>query len=63
MSWGPIIVNAVVSVVTGLAKLAAEAGQPVNLSEVMATAAARSGADMAEYEAQLEEQRKLFPEG
>ena len=58
-----LIVAAIVSLVTGLVKVAAEAGQPVDLQKVMATAAAQAGVSMSEYNKQLEEQRALFPDG
>jgi hypothetical protein len=58
-----IIITAIVSLVQAGVKLAAEAGHPVDLQKIMATAAAKAGASMAEYNRQLEEQRKLFPQG
>jgi len=58
-----IIVQGVVGLVTALVKIASDKGETVDLSKVMATAAARAGASMSEYNAQLEEQRRLFPGG
>ena len=58
-----LIINGVVVLVQLGIKMAQKAGEDVDLTKVMATAAARAGATMADYEAQLEEQKALFPEG
>ncbi|MFH1184528.1 MAG: hypothetical protein V1755_05755 [Chloroflexota bacterium] len=58
-----IIVQAVVALVQGAVLIAQQAGQKVDLSEIMATAAARAGATMQEYEKQLAAQKALFPQG
>ena len=57
------IITAIVAAVQGIISIAKAAGQDVDLNKVMATAAVRAGASMAEYNQQLETQKGLFPDG
>ena len=58
-----IIISGLVALAQAGVKMAAENGVKVDLTKAMATAAARAGATMTEYDKQLEDQRKLFPDG
>jgi len=57
------IITGVVALVKAGVKLAAEAGQPVDLNKLMAKCTLEAGGALAEFNAQYEKQRAKFEDG